>query len=84
MYRSGFMKVARSICRAMILSAVAVGLIGGALAGVEGAINGVILGGSFGLMGGVLSLLGYFFLDDSQSEADLRWHGGWGPDDTFP
>ncbi len=81
MYRRGLVRIVTSVLRTMLLAALAGGVVGGLLAGLEGAVNGAILAGMFGLTGGVLGLLSYFFRDDSRDEAALRWHEGGGRDE---
>jgi hypothetical protein len=71
MYSRGIARVAVAMLKGGLFGAAGLGAIGFMLAGPDGVLNGVLLGGSFGLMGGALSLLGRFFSHDPEDEHPL-------------
>jgi hypothetical protein len=81
MYRRGLTQVLISTLKGGLFGAVGLAAIGFLLAGPDGVLNGVLLGGSFGLMGGALSLLGKFFSQNPEDEQPLGRPGGYYPDD---
>jgi hypothetical protein len=81
MYSRGIARIAVAMLKGGLFGAVGLAAIGFLLAGPDGVLNGVLLGGSFGLMGGALSLLGRFFSQNPEDEQPLGRPGGYYPDD---